>query len=94
MLRTSVDSLIAVSFPAPAFLLNLLQMTGIHREELRYFLKTLGKKTSMLFKAETSCLNDHSKIIADIIKRYQCYQHYFLFSCANGVYLKGELSVL
>jgi len=45
-------------------------MTGIHREELKYFFKTLGKKTSVLFKAESSCLKTHSKVITDIIKRY------------------------
>ncbi|KAG5314184.1 VP13A protein, partial [Acromyrmex insinuator] len=44
---------------------------SIHREELRYFFKTLGKKTSVLFKAESSYLKTYSKVIADIIKRAQ-----------------------
>ncbi|XP_012533549.1 vacuolar protein sorting-associated protein 13A isoform X2 [Monomorium pharaonis] len=44
---------------------------SIHREELRYFFKTLGKKTSVLFKAESSCLKTYSKVIANIIKRAQ-----------------------
>lgn len=68
-------------------------MIGIHREELRYFFKTLGKKTSVLFKAESSCLKTYSKVIADIIKRYQRYQYYFL-SCINSVYFKDELFIL
>ncbi|KAL6266414.1 hypothetical protein P5V15_003265 [Pogonomyrmex californicus] len=44
---------------------------SVHREELRYFFKMLGKKTSVLFQVDNSCSKTYSKVIADIIKRAQ-----------------------
>lgn len=44
---------------------------AIHQEELKHFFKTLGKKTSIFFNTESSSLKVNSKVIADIIKRYQ-----------------------
>lgn len=45
-------------------------MNSIHQEELKYFFKTLAKKTLIFFNTESS-LKTHSKIITDIIKRAQ-----------------------
>ncbi|XP_076634172.1 intermembrane lipid transfer protein VPS13A isoform X1 [Colletes latitarsis] len=45
-------------------------INSIHQEELKYFFKTLGKKTSIFFNNESSLLKD-SKMIPDIIKRAQ-----------------------
>lgn len=67
-------------FHLSARLLNLIKnVAGIYREELRYFFKTLGKKISVFFNTESSCLKTHSKVIPDIIKRYQRYCNTIFF---------------
>ncbi|XP_025991463.1 vacuolar protein sorting-associated protein 13A isoform X2 [Solenopsis invicta] len=67
----SVDHSFATEIDLETSGLITTSTNSIHREELRYFFKTLGKKTSVLFKAESSCLKTYSKVIADIIKRAQ-----------------------
>lgn len=47
----------------------IIIFAGIHQEELKYFFKTLAKKTLIFFNTEGSSLKTHSKIITDIIKR-------------------------
>ncbi|KYM95926.1 Vacuolar protein sorting-associated protein 13C [Cyphomyrmex costatus] len=66
-----VDHSFAIEIDLETSGLITTSTNSIHREELRYFFKTLGKKTSVLFKAESSCLKTYSKVIADIIKRAQ-----------------------
>ncbi|KAG7205210.1 hypothetical protein KM043_018296 [Ampulex compressa] len=51
---------------------------SIHQEELKYFFKTLGKKTSVFFNIEDNSLKVCSKVIADIIKRAQEIGHKFI----------------
>ena len=53
-------------------------INSIHREELKHFFKTLGKKTSIFFNSESSSLKAHSKVIADIMKRAQEIGHKFI----------------
>ncbi|XP_076670615.1 intermembrane lipid transfer protein VPS13A isoform X2 [Andrena cerasifolii] len=53
-------------------------INSIHREELKHFFKTLGKKTSIFFNTESSSLKAHSKVIADIMKRAQEIGHKFI----------------
>ncbi|XP_024221985.1 vacuolar protein sorting-associated protein 13C [Bombus impatiens] len=53
-------------------------ISSIHQEELKYFFKTLGKKTSIFFNTESSSLKAYSKVIADIIKRAQEIGHKFI----------------
>nr|XP_012154530.1 PREDICTED: vacuolar protein sorting-associated protein 13C isoform X3 [Megachile rotundata] len=52
--------------------------SSIHQEELKYFFKTLGKKTSIFFHTESSSIKAYSKVIADIIKRAQEIGHKFI----------------
>ncbi|XP_011135861.2 vacuolar protein sorting-associated protein 13C-like isoform X2 [Harpegnathos saltator] len=66
---------------------------SIHREELRYFLKTLGKKTSVFFKAESSCLKSHSKVVADIMKRAQEMGHGFVSRVRLPRYINPHFGV-
>ncbi|KAK2588797.1 hypothetical protein KPH14_001672 [Odynerus spinipes] len=44
---------------------------SLQREELKYYLRTLGKKISAFFKVENASAKTCSKIIEDIIKRIQ-----------------------
>lgn len=53
-------------------------INSIQQEELKYFFKTLGKKTSIFFNTESSSLKTYSKVIADIIKRAQEIGHKFI----------------
>ncbi|XP_015437338.1 PREDICTED: vacuolar protein sorting-associated protein 13A-like [Dufourea novaeangliae] len=53
-------------------------INSIHQEELKYFFRTLGKKTSIFFNTESSSLKAYSKVIADIIKRAQEIGHKFI----------------
>ncbi|XP_076375159.1 intermembrane lipid transfer protein VPS13A isoform X2 [Megalopta genalis] len=53
-------------------------INSVHQEELKYFFRTLGKKTSIFFHTESSSLKAYSKVIADIIKRAQEIGHKFI----------------
>ncbi|KAK9294042.1 hypothetical protein QLX08_011233 [Tetragonisca angustula] len=53
-------------------------ISSVHQEELKYFLRTLGKKTSIFFNTESSSLKTYSKVIADIMKRAQEIGHKFI----------------
>lgn len=53
-------------------------VSSVHQEELKYFFKTLGKKTSIFFNTETSSSRTYSKVIPDIIKRAQEIGHKFI----------------
>ncbi|XP_053983322.1 intermembrane lipid transfer protein VPS13C-like [Hylaeus volcanicus] len=53
-------------------------INSIQQEELKYFFKTLGKKTSIFFNIESSSLKVYSKVIPDIIKRAQEIGHKFI----------------
>ncbi|XP_072752571.1 intermembrane lipid transfer protein VPS13A [Anoplolepis gracilipes] len=66
---------------------------SIHREELRYFFKTLGKKISVLFNTESSCLKTHSKVIPDIIKRAQEVGHSFVSRVRLPRYINPHFGV-
>ncbi|KMQ97580.1 vacuolar protein sorting-associated protein 13a [Lasius niger] len=65
----------------------------IHREESRYFFKTLGKKISVLFKTESSCSKTHSKVIPDIIKRAQEVGHSFVSRVRLPRYINPHFGV-
>ncbi|XP_017890538.1 vacuolar protein sorting-associated protein 13C-like [Ceratina calcarata] len=53
-------------------------VSSVHQEELKYFFKTLGKKTSIFFNTESSSSRTYSKVIPDIIKRAQEIGHKFV----------------
>ncbi|EZA49615.1 Vacuolar protein sorting-associated protein 13A [Ooceraea biroi] len=90
---SSVDHSFATEIDLETAGLVTASTNSTHREELRYFFKTLGKKTSVLFKAESSYLKTHSKVITDIIKRAQEVGHGFLSRVRLPRYINPHFGV-
>nr|XP_012219129.1 PREDICTED: vacuolar protein sorting-associated protein 13A-like isoform X1 [Linepithema humile] len=88
-----IDHSFAVEIDLETSGLITTSTNSVHREESRYFFKTLGKKISVLFKAESSCSKTHSKVITDVIKRAQEVGHNFVSRVRLPRYINPHFGV-
>ncbi|CAK9828583.1 Intermembrane lipid transfer protein VPS13A [Anthophora retusa] len=77
-LNLSIHTSFSTEIELETYSLVTAFISSIQQEELKYFFKTLGKKTSIFFNTESSSLKAYSKVIADIIKRAQEIGHKFI----------------